>query len=251
MPSPWTPATALRPWRDIPCKDLPLHGGWAAQFRWRGCRRKDPFLLLFRRLMSDGQRVLPHCRGSGEEWLGGLVGLLSPASPPAAASNTQCQDSIPHLLLTMAGKSLLAPLLPRQLWSVSWAAASATTLQWSSRPWAAAGLSCQVAEQGCQRYAAITRVAHSRLIGKTASVRELPLGARNRGSLCRVLHLVALKVSQSRGPSSSPRKVLGSLLPRKPTYFLFKKICLISSRKKHSEKVLGGKLDNLPSGFFS
>ena len=76
-------------------------------------------------------------------------------------------------------------------------------------------------------------------------------GCQEQGSSHRVLHLVALKVSQSGGLSPSTRQMLANLLPRDPTYFLFKKIHLISSRKKRSEKVLWGKLDNRPSGFFS
>lgn len=66
------------------------------------------------------------------------------------------------------------------------------------------------------------------------------LGCQEQGSLHRVLHLVALKVSQSGGLSPSTRQMLGNLPPRKPTYFLFKKIHLISSGKKCSEKVGGG-----------
>lgn len=65
-------------------------------------------------------------------------------------------------------------------------------------------------------------------------------GCQEQGSLHQVLHLVALKVFQSRGLCPSTRQMLGNLLLRDPTYFLFKKIHLISSRKKWSEKVLRG-----------
>lgn len=65
-------------------------------------------------------------------------------------------------------------------------------------------------------------------------------GCQEEGSLHQVLHLVALKVFQSRGLSPCTRQMLGNLLPRDPTYFLFKKIHLVSSRKKWPEKVLRG-----------
>lgn len=32
-------------------------------------------------LMSDGQRVLPRCRGRGEQWLGGLMGNVQSKCP--------------------------------------------------------------------------------------------------------------------------------------------------------------------------